>query len=85
MIVERCRPMCRQRDRQQSGDGSVPYTLEDQLAMLLVDLQGSWNNNDRLLAGEGRSFYWGAPYPCRTSTLRPRPATNSSASARVTA
>jgi len=28
--------------------------------MLLVDLQDSWNNNDRLLAEEGRSFYWGA-------------------------
>jgi hypothetical protein len=47
-------------ERGRSGDGSVPYTLEEQLAMLLVDLQGSWNNNDRLLAEEGRSFYWGA-------------------------
>lgn len=42
-----------------SGDGSLAYTLEEQLAMLLVDLKDSWNNNDRLLAEEGRSFYWG--------------------------
>ncbi|MGH9073569.1 MAG: hypothetical protein ACRDZQ_05555, partial [Acidimicrobiales bacterium] len=47
-------------ERGRSGDGSLAYTLEEQLAMLLVDLQGSWNNNDRLLAEEGRSFYWGA-------------------------
>ncbi|MHB8436434.1 MAG: hypothetical protein ACYDC0_11240 [Acidimicrobiales bacterium] len=47
-------------ERGRSGDGSLAYTLEEQLAMLLVDLQDSWNNNDRLLAEEGRSFYWGA-------------------------
>jgi hypothetical protein len=40
--------------------GQVPYTLEHILQTLLVDLQRSWRNNDRLLAEEQRSFYWGA-------------------------
>jgi hypothetical protein len=40
--------------------GYVPYTLEEILAMLLVDLHTSWRSNDSLLAGEQRSFYWGA-------------------------
>ena len=43
-----------------AGDGAVPYSLDEQLAMVLVDLQNSWSNNDRLLADESRSFYWGA-------------------------
>jgi hypothetical protein len=40
--------------------GGGPYTLEEMLAMLLVDLHTSWRNNDKLLAEEQRSFYWGA-------------------------
>jgi len=40
--------------------GKMPYTLEEMLAMLLVDLHTSWRNNDSLLAVEQRTFYWGA-------------------------
>lgn len=47
-------------ERGKTGDGAAPYTFEEQLAMVLVDLQNSWSNNDRLLADESRSFYWGA-------------------------
>lgn len=43
-----------------TGDGTSPYTLEEMLAMVLVDLQSSWTHNDRLLGDEGRSFYCGA-------------------------
>jgi len=41
-------------------DGSVPYTLEEILAVLMVELHKSWQSNDKLLAQEQRSFYWGA-------------------------
>jgi hypothetical protein len=41
------------------GSGFTPYTLEEMLAMLLVDLHASWRNNDGLLAEEQGSFYWG--------------------------
>lgn len=40
--------------------GYTAYTLEEMLAMLLVDLHTSWRNNDTLLAEEQRSFYRGA-------------------------
>lgn len=40
--------------------GEAPYTLEEMLAMVLVDLHTAWRNNDSLLAEEQRSFYWGA-------------------------
>jgi hypothetical protein len=38
----------------------APYTLEEMLAIVLVDLHTAWRNNDSLLAEEQRSFYWGA-------------------------
>jgi hypothetical protein len=43
-----------------STGGSAPYTLEEMLAMLLVDLHAAWRNNDELLAAEQRWFYRGA-------------------------
>lgn len=46
-------------ERGRTGDGSEPFTLEEQLVMVLRGLHTSWSNNDRLLAAEGRSFYWG--------------------------
>lgn len=42
------------------GGQVSPYTLEEMLAMLLVDLQASWRINDILLEKEQRSFYRGA-------------------------
>lgn len=41
-------------------NGPVPYTLEEILQLLLVDLHTSWQRNDTLLVQEQRSFYWGA-------------------------
>ena len=39
--------------------GDVPYTLEQLLEKLLVDLDKSWSNNDSILQVEQRSFYRG--------------------------